>query len=78
MRTTIDRIEADKILVADQLRRLGIAPRRILRVVLETVDHEEISVTAMNAAGGAFDYLDDEPDLYTDADLIEPHDSICR
>jgi hypothetical protein len=25
----------------------------------------------MNAAGGAFDWLADEPDLYGDADLVE-------
>jgi hypothetical protein len=41
--------------------------------VLETVDSDvdEISVTEMNANGGAFAYLVDEPDLYSDADLIE-------
>jgi hypothetical protein len=73
MRTTIERIEAGKILPADQLNRLGLGPSRLLRVVLETLDadDEEISITEMNALGGAFDYLADEPDLYTDADLIE-------
>jgi hypothetical protein len=73
MRTTIDRIEAGKILPPDQLTRLGLGPRRLLRVVLETVDAEddEITITEMNAQGGAFAYLADEPDLYSDADLIE-------
>ena len=44
-----------------------------MRVVLETVepDDEEISVTEMNANGGAFAYLAEEPDLYSDADLKE-------
>jgi hypothetical protein len=28
-------------------------------------------MTAINAAGGAFDWLAEEPDLYSDADLAE-------
>ncbi len=32
---------------------------------------EELCLTAINAAGGAFDWLADEPDLYSDADLVE-------
>ncbi len=73
MRTTIESIEAGKILPPDQLARLGLGPGRLLRVVLETVDAEdaEISVTEMNAQGGGFAYLADEPDLYSDADLVE-------
>jgi hypothetical protein len=51
MRTTIDRIEAGKILPPDQLTRLGLGPRRSLRVVVETVDagDDEINITEMNA-----------------------------
>ena len=73
MKTTIERIEAGKILPPDQLTRLGLGPGRLLRVVLETVDSddEEISVTDMNAKGGAFAHLAEEPDLYSDADLKE-------
>jgi len=73
MKATIERIEAGKILPPDQLARLGLGPRRLLRVVLETVDadDEEVSITEMNAKGGAFDYLAEEPDLYSDADLRE-------
>lgn len=32
---------------------------------------DEIPIAEMAARGGAFDYLADEPDLYSDADLIE-------
>jgi hypothetical protein len=80
MRTTIDRIEAGKILPPDTLTRLGLTPHRLLRVVLETVDTEddEISITEMNALGGAFAHLDDEPDLYSDADLIERNEAFGR
>lgn len=77
MRAKIDNIEAGKILPPDELARLGLTPRRLLRVVLETVDAEdaEISITAMNARGGAFAHLADEPDLYSDADLIERNEA---
>ncbi|HWK44237.1 MAG TPA: hypothetical protein VNT30_05940 [Stellaceae bacterium] len=80
MRTTIDRIEAGKLLPADELARLGLTPRRLLRVVLETVDTEddEISITAMNAHGGAFAHLAEEPDLYSDADLVERNEVFGR
>ena len=33
----------------------------------ESVETEELSITV----GGAFDWLPEEPDLYSDADLIE-------
>jgi hypothetical protein len=35
------------------------------------METEEPSITAMNAAGGAFDWLAEEPDLHSEADLIE-------
>lgn len=79
MRATIDRIEAGRLLPPDDLKRLGLNPRRVVRVVLETVDDEDdISITEMNAKGGAFDYLADEPDLYSDADLIERNEDFVR
>lgn len=40
-------------------------------MIVESIEIEEPSLTAINAAGGAFDWLADEPDLYSDADLIE-------
>jgi hypothetical protein len=48
--------------------------------MLDTVDVDdaEIGITAMNAQGGAFAYLDDEPDLYGDADLIERNEAFGR
>lgn len=35
------------------------------------MEADEPSITAMNAMGGAFDWLADYPDLYSDADLVE-------
>ncbi|MFA6021741.1 MAG: hypothetical protein WC722_15875 [Rhodospirillales bacterium] len=79
MRTTINRIEAGKLLPQADLRRLGLAPKRVLRVILETLDDEdEISVSAMNARGKALDHLADEPEIYSDDDLIERNEDFVR
>lgn len=69
MRQVLNDIEAGK--VTDELRRRGIPARQRLRVVVESIEAEEPSLTAINAAGGAFDWLAEEPDLYSDADLVE-------
>ncbi|TAN53484.1 MAG: hypothetical protein EPN26_06970 [Rhodospirillales bacterium] len=79
MKTTINRIEAGRLLPQADLKRLGLAPKRALRVILETLDDEdEISVTAMNVQGKAFDHLADEPELYSDDDLIERNEDFVR
>ena len=69
MRQVLNDIEAGK--VTDELRRRGIPARQRLRVVVESIEAEEPSLTAINAAGGAFNWLAEEPDLYSDADLVE-------
>jgi hypothetical protein len=61
--------------VSNELQRRGIAPAHRLRVVVESIDAGEASHTAINAAGGAFDWLAEEPDLYSDADLVEYSDA---
>jgi hypothetical protein len=62
-------IEAGKL--SNELKRRGIAPNQRVRVVVEPIANDDMPVTALNAAGGAFDWLADEPDLYSDADLVE-------
>lgn len=69
MRQVLHDIEAGKL--TDELRRRGISPNQRVRVVVEAVDDDEPPITALNAAGGAFDWLADEPDLYSDDDLVE-------
>lgn len=69
MRQILNDIEAGK--VSEELRRRGIPSSQRLRVVVESIDLEEPSMTALNAAGGAFDWLAEEPDLYSDTDLVE-------
>jgi hypothetical protein len=68
VRQILNDIEAAK--VSHELQRRGIPPAQRLRVVVESIDVEP-SLTTINAAGGAFDWLAEEPDLYSDADLIE-------
>jgi hypothetical protein len=69
VRQILNDIEAGR--VTAELRRRGIPARQRLRVVVESVETDEPSITALNAAGGAFDWLAEEPELYSDADLIE-------
>jgi hypothetical protein len=69
MRQILNDVEAGR--VTDELQRRGIPSRQRLRVVVESIDTDEPSMTTINAAGGAFDWLAEEPDLYSDADLVE-------
>jgi hypothetical protein len=69
MKQVLNDIEA--VEVSDELRRRGIPPRQRLRVVVESIEAEEPSITVINASGGAFDWLAEESDLYSDADLVE-------
>ena len=69
MRHILSDIQAGK--VTDELQRRGVPPSQRLRVVVESIEAEELSLTAINAAGRAFDWLAEEPDLYTDGDLVE-------
>jgi hypothetical protein len=66
MRYVFEDIEAEK--VSSEIQRRGVRPRQRVRVVLETLD-EDISLALLAEKGGAFDFLADEPDLYSSADL---------
>ena len=54
-----------------ELVRRGIAAATRVRVLVEVADAEELPVTTLMQEGGAFDWLADEPDLYTDIDLVQ-------
>ncbi len=60
MRQVLKDIEAEQ--VPDALRRLGI---------VETKDEDDLPITIINAIGGGFDWLSDEPEIYDDGDLTE-------
>ena len=58
--------------VSAELARRGIAADAHVHVLVEFEDGEaELPpMAAVAQAGGAFDWLADEPDLYTDADPV--------
>ncbi len=67
-RITLD-IEAGQ--VSAELANRGIPARTRVHVLIEVPDDAELPMTAIAQAGGAFDFLAEEPDLYTDADAVE-------
>jgi hypothetical protein len=72
LRVTLD-AEAGR--VSEELARRGIAAGTRVRVVAEVVggegDEGRLPMAALAQAGGAFAFLDEEPDLYTDEDAVE-------
>lgn len=55
--------------VSAELVRRGIAPGTPVHVIVELREPPRPQA-AIAQAGGAFDWLGDEPDLYSDADLL--------
>ena len=66
MRYVMEDIEAEK--VPAEIRRKGIGAKQRLRVVVETLD-EDLPMARIAQESGAFDFLANEPDLYTEADI---------
>ena len=61
--------------VSAELARRGIAAGSRVHVQVELVGGDTTDALPMAAiaqAGGAFDWLADEPELYSDADLVQP------
>ena len=71
MRQVLENIEAGQVLA--EMARRGIQPRQRVRVVFESVDDDNISLAALAEQGGAFDWLKDEPDIYTLEDIKRPN-----
>lgn len=57
--------------ISHELAIRGIAANTRVRVVVEVADEADLPMSALAQAGGAFAFLGEEPDLYTDADAIE-------
>ena len=64
-------LDAEAGQVSAELARRGIAADTQVHVLVEVRDVEELSAAAIAQAGGAFEWLAEEPELYSDADLVE-------
>ena len=65
-------LDAEAGRVSEELVRRGIAAGTRVRVSAEIVeDDERPPMATLAQAGGAFAFLAEEPDLYTDADAVE-------
>lgn len=67
-------LDADAGQVSAELAQRGIAAATRLHVLVDVMadEPETIPLAALNPGGGAFDWLGDEPDLCSDADLVAP------
>lgn len=64
-------LDAEAGQVSAELARRGIAADTRVRVLVEISSEEDaLPMGAMAQAGEAFNWLAEEPDLYTDADLV--------
>jgi hypothetical protein len=68
MRYVIDNIEVRK--VPAEIERQGIAPSQRVRVVVETLD-DDLPMAKIAAEGAAFDFLADEPEIYSESDRAD-------
>jgi hypothetical protein len=64
-------IDAPVEQLSAELKRRGIAADANVHVVVELLDDETFLMAAIARAGRAQDWLADEPDLYSDKDLVE-------
>lgn len=62
-------VEAGQL--STELAQRGVAPSTRVHALVEVPEDSDLPMAAIAQAGGAFDFLADEPDLYSDADLIE-------
>lgn len=66
-------LDAEAGQVSAELARRGIAPSARVHVLVEVIEPDDArSMAAVAEAGGALDWLTDEPDLYGDGDLLGP------
>jgi hypothetical protein len=61
-------LDAEAGQISAELTRRGVAADTRVHVLVEVLDPAEPPMTAIAQASKAFDWLADEPDLYSDAD----------
>ena len=65
-------LDAEAGQVSAEFARRGIPPHARVHVMVEQTAGGELPMTAIAQAGKGLDWPDEEPELYSDADLIEP------
>jgi hypothetical protein len=65
-------LDAEAGQVSAELTKRGVAANARVHVLVEVLDPAEPPMAAIAQAGKGFDWLAEEPDLYSDADLMEP------
>ncbi len=65
-------LDAEAGQVSAELARRGIPPHARVHVLVEVTPGSELPMAATAQTGKGLDWLDEEPELYSDADLIEP------
>jgi hypothetical protein len=64
-------LDAEAGQISAELARRGIAANVRVHVLVEVTDSGEPPMAAIAQAGHGFDWLAGEPELYSDADLVE-------
>jgi hypothetical protein len=67
MRYVLEDIEVQAI--SNEIERRGVKPDRRVRVVVETLQDDDLPLASMAEEGRAFAFLADEPELYSEADI---------
>lgn len=62
-------LDAEAGQISAELHRRGVAADVRVHVVVDLCDPTDLPMAAIAEAGRAFAWLDDEPDLYSDANL---------
>lgn len=58
----------------EELRRRGFTPEQSVDVIIRPKSKAELTITEWNVLGGSFEEWKEEPDLYSDDDLIERYE----
>jgi hypothetical protein len=64
-------LDAEAGQISAELTRRGIDAHARVHVQVDVLDPAAPSMAAIASAGKGFDWLADEPDLYSDDDLVE-------
>jgi len=65
-------LDAEAGQVSVELARRGIPAHARVHVLVELTPGDELPMTAIAQAGKGLDWLTEEPELYSDADLVDP------